>query len=189
VQSPTEKEKPVWPGHDSMVTVRLSEPPTLTVTTDFAALNTMPARRSLFGPEYTPTPTSAISTQLRGDDTIEEEDEDEFMEEIKISGYDNGEPSPKITADGSKNLLQELNDEAQDDEAQDQETQDDDSTDMTGNQAGRRGSIESEADEEVNWDELQKKEDEQAQDQDDNVSFRRHTGLVPGKRTLRDVPV
>ncbi|KAK8105955.1 GTPase-activating protein GYP5 [Apiospora kogelbergensis] len=162
VQSPTEKEKPVWPGHDSMVTVRLSEPPNLSVTTDFAALNTMPTRRSLFGPEYTPTPTSAIS-QLREDDTIEEEDEDELAEEEKRSGVDNGEPSPKITADGSKNLLQELADSTQEDEAQE-----DNSNEIAGKQADRRGSIDSDADEEVNWDELQKKEDEQAQDQDDN---------------------
>lgn len=115
------------------------------------------------------------------------------MEEIKISGDYNGVSSPKITADGSKNLLQELNDSAQDDstqddEAQDQEAQNDDSNDMAGKQAERRGSIESDTDEEVNWDELQKKEDEQAQDQDDNVSFRRHTGLVLDKRTLGDAP-
>ncbi|KAK6828644.1 hypothetical protein PG987_011985 [Apiospora arundinis] len=177
LQSPTEKEKPVWPGHDSMVTVRLSEPPSLSVTTDFATLNTMPTRRSLFGPEYTPTPTSAIS-QLREDDTIQEEDEDEAEEEAEKerSRVANGEPSPKITADGSKNLLEELNDSAQneedqenqEDEAQGQETQEDVSSEIKGKQVERRDSIGSDADEEVNWDELQKKEDEQAQDQDDN---------------------
>lgn len=165
-----------------MVTVRLSEPPNLSVTTDFAALNTMPTRRSLFGPEYTPTPTSAIS-QLREDDTIEEEDEDELAEEEKRSGVDNGEPSPKITADGSKNLLQELADSTQEDEAQE-----DNSNEIAGKQADRRGSIDSDADEEVNWDELQKKEDEQAQDQDDNVSFRPHPGLVLITRALWDAP-
>ncbi|KAK8042660.1 hypothetical protein PG994_013143 [Apiospora phragmitis] len=167
IQSPTEKEKPVLPGHESMVTVRLSEPPSLSVTTDFSAPNTTPSRRSLFGPEYTPTPTSAISLQIREDDTIEEEDEEEGEEE-KRSGDGDGELLPKITADGSKNLLQELNDSAQDDEDADQETLDGDSYETKNKQVERRDSIGSDADEEVNWDELQKKEDEQAQDRDDN---------------------
>ncbi|KAK8051336.1 GTPase activating protein [Apiospora rasikravindrae] len=132
IQSPTEKEKPAWPGHESMVTVRLSEPPTLSVTTDFSALNTMPPRRSLFGPEYTPTPTSAISTQFREDDTIQEEDEEE--EEAQ-------EQKAEMT---TENFHQ--------------------------NRTERRDSIGSDTDEEVNWDELQKKEDEQSQDQDDNTT-------------------
>ncbi|KAK7956842.1 TBC domain-containing protein [Apiospora aurea] len=168
IQSPTKKEKPVWPGHDSMVTVRLSEPPTLSVTTDFSALNTMPPRRSLFGPDYAPTPTSAISTQLREEDTIHEEDEEEEEEKPK-SGEDNGELSPNITASGSKNLLQELNDSAENDEAQDEEALDEESNEAKDNQTERRASIGSDTDEEeVNWDALQKKEDEQSQDHDDN---------------------
>lgn len=154
-----------------MVTVRLSEPPTLSVTTDFTALNTMPTRRSLFGPEYTPTPISARSSHTRETDTIEEEDEEAAEEEEeRRSRESDGDVSPQATAKGSKNLLQELNDSAQDDEEQ-EEDQEEESNEVKDKQVARRDSIGSDTEEEVNWDELQKKEDEQAQDRDDNVSF------------------
>ncbi|KAK7981890.1 hypothetical protein PG988_004128 [Apiospora saccharicola] len=154
IESPTEKEKPVWPGHDSMVTVRLSEPPTLSVTTDFTALNTMPTRRSLFGPEYTPTPISAISSHIRENDTIEEEDEEEAEEEER-SGESDGDISPKQWPTDRKICYRSLKNRPK-------------TTRIKRKIQMRRDSIGSDADEEVNWDELQKKEDEQANDRDDN---------------------
>lgn len=54
-KSPNETKTP---GHDSMVTVRLSEPPSLSVNTDLPVA-VMPSRRSILGLQY--TPTSAIT--------------------------------------------------------------------------------------------------------------------------------
>jgi hypothetical protein len=132
-RSPVDKDEPAFPGHDSMVTVRLSEPPSLSVNTDLPP-NLLPSRRSLFGPEYTPTPTSAIPPENKEDEPNEDE------------------TSPNTAVQG-KNLLEEL----------EESEEDDDSPEET----SRRESVD-DSEDEVNWDKLQKSEDEQAQ-VDDNV--------------------
>ena len=131
----------------------------------------------MFGPEYTPTPTptSAKPSSLRSEDRIaevDEEDED-LMQGNTVaaatgaaSHSDRDEEeftersSLRETVMEGQNLQQELEDASYDEERR-----------GPGPSSSRRGSVGSDSEDEVNWDALQKKEDEQAQDQqDDNVS-------------------
>ncbi|KAI0470185.1 rab-GTPase-TBC domain-containing protein [Xylaria cf. heliscus] len=124
------------PGHDSMVTVRLSEPPSLSVNTDLAAA-TVPVRRSILGPEY--TPTSAV--------TLCEEDEN--GEEVgNGTGLEKDAETPTTTRDELKNNTESKDGEGRpqnEDEMEDSDTE-----------------------EEVDWERLQKTENEQVKDSDDN---------------------
>jgi hypothetical protein len=64
----TEPQKRVI-DHDSLVTVRLSEPPTLHVNTSIPP-SSLPSRRTVYGIEYTPSETMAESLQEEdGSDT------------------------------------------------------------------------------------------------------------------------
>lgn len=148
-RSTFEKEHPALAGHDSMVTVRLSEPPSLSVRTDLPP-NVLPSRRSIFGPEYTPTPTSATSPK-------KQEQEVGVVQEQAV-----GDTSI-TTVDESKNLSQELQDADQDATAEDEPDESRTSMDESMD----------DSEDEVNWDKLQKSEDEQAQS-DDNVSSLLH---------------
>ena len=143
MKSPTEGRK--FPGHDSMVTVRLSEPPSLSVNTDLPP-NPLPSRRSIFGPEC--TPTSAVTTSARETESIiEEEEEDECA-------------SPKtISTKAPSNLAEELGGSASSSDDQGQSSAEDDMD-------------ESDTEEEVNWEKLQRTEDEEVRDQDDNDNVR-----------------
>lgn len=155
IKSPVEKEHPAMAGHDSMVTVRLSEPPSLSVRTD---LPVWPSRRSLFGPEYMPTPTSAASPKKfdLGEKTMDK------TEQVGDKGEEKGETAAShrhSDGDASKSLSEELeeatgNDTPQRETSSPRESEEDSEDD----------------DEEVDWEKLQKSEDEQAQ-KDDNVSF------------------
>lgn len=174
-ESSAERDESAPPGHESMVTVRLSEPPSLVVDTDLPSA--IPTRRSIFGPEYTPTPTptSAKPSSLRSEDRIDEvdeEDEDLMLGNTVAASTGKAAPregdeeanartsSLRETVAGRQNLQQELEDAPCDEE-----------TKGPGSSSSRRGSVDSDSEDEVNWDALQKKEDEQAQDQqDDNVS-------------------
>ncbi|KAI0482862.1 rab-GTPase-TBC domain-containing protein [Xylariaceae sp. FL0804] len=127
--SDVEKGEGTMPGHDSMVTVRLSEPPSLSVNTDLP-MPVMPSRKSIFGPEC--TPTSAKTPPIKEESAIRNSDE------LK-SNVEREPDDDNVGADSSSNRRQE-------DERMD----------------------ESDADEEVNWEELQKSEDEQVRDKDDN---------------------
>ena len=120
-----------------MVTVRLSEPPSLSVNTDLPPA-TLPSRRSIFGPEC--TPTSAVATPARETESIIEEEECE---------------SPRtLNAKTPSNLAEELRDSVSSSDDRDQSSDDDDMDDSDT--------------EEVNWEKLQKTEDEEVRDQDDN---------------------
>lgn len=173
-ESSAEKDESALPGHESMVTVRLSEPPSLVVDTDLPPA--MPTRRSMFGPEYTPTPTptSAKPSSLRSEDRIDEVDEeDEDLMQgntvaaatgVATQGEGDEEAIPgrstlRETVVGRHNLQQELEDASYDEESK-----------GPGPSSSRRGSVGSDSEDEVNWDALQKKEDEQAQDQQDDNS-------------------
>lgn len=140
---PVENAERRMPEHDSMVTVRLSEPPSLSVNTDLPP-NTLPFRRSIWGHECTPTSATAPVAE-----TIMEE---ETMSEVEIE--------IKTPADPPKNMLQESNGittvDEEEKEKEKEQTDDDDPMDESDT-------------EEVNWDQLQKTEDEQVKDQDDNV--------------------
>ncbi|KAI1177480.1 rab-GTPase-TBC domain-containing protein [Nemania sp. FL0916] len=123
------------PGHDSMVTVRLSEPPSLSVNTDLPA-PTMPSRRSIFGPEYTPISTT-ISSQNEGD-----------MEKAQGGAELKTDTETLTTAhEGRKSSIGSID---EGDEPQEND-----------------GAEESDT-EEVNWERLQKTENEQVKDPDDN---------------------
>ncbi|KAH8167082.1 hypothetical protein CIB48_g1193 [Xylaria polymorpha] len=123
------------PGHDSMVTVRLSEPPSLSVNTDFSAA-TIPSRRSILGPEY--TPTSAVTLC---------EDEDNMEQVGDGAKPENDVETPTTVHDELKN-----NTESED---RDERPQDDDESEESDT-------------EEVDWERLQKTENEQVKDPDDN---------------------
>ena len=140
MKSPVEDRK--FPGHDSMVTVRLSEPPSLSVNTDLPP-NPLPSRRSIFGPEC--TPTSAVATPARETESIIEEEEC---------------ASPKtLNPKAPSSLAEELRDSASSSDDQGQSSPDDDDMDESDT-------------EEVNWEKLQKTEDEEVRDQDDNDNVR-----------------
>ncbi|TGJ78553.1 hypothetical protein E0Z10_g10212 [Xylaria hypoxylon] len=124
-------------GHDSMVTVRLSEPPSLSVNTDVPAA-AMPSRRSIFGPEY--TPTSAVT--LGENEGKLEEIGNDVESEIDIS-------TPTTVHDERKsNTVSTLKEML----PRDGDTTEESDTDT----------------EEVNWELLQKTENEQVKDADDN---------------------
>ncbi|KAI1426808.1 rab-GTPase-TBC domain-containing protein [Xylaria sp. FL1777] len=123
------------PGHDSMVTVRLSEPPSLSVNTEISVA-TMPSRRSVFGPEC--TPTSAVTL-------CEDEGKMRKLRDDAEPGTDSGTPT---TAHDERNSEAEF-------------------TDREGIHRDEDAAEESDT-EEVNWEQLQKSENEQVKDQDDN---------------------
>ncbi|KAK6193366.1 hypothetical protein LQW54_012538 [Pestalotiopsis sp. IQ-011] len=156
IKSPGEKEQPAMAGHDSMVTVRLSEPPSLSVRTD---LPVWPSRRSLFGPEYTPTPTSAASPKKfdLGEKTMDK------TEQVGDKGEEKEETAASqrhSDGDASKSLSEELeeatgNDTPQRETSSPGESEEDSEGD----------------DEEVDWEKLQKSEDEQAQKDDNSTAM------------------
>jgi hypothetical protein len=124
------------PGHDSMVTVRLSEPPSLSVNTDLPTA-AMPSRRSIFGPQCTPTSATVVC---------------EKEEAMEVVGHD-AEPerdtiAPTMVHDGLESNNESLDKEER---PQSQNAMEDSDT------------------EEVDWERLQKTENEQVKDPDDNV--------------------
>ncbi|RYP90588.1 hypothetical protein DL770_003255 [Monosporascus sp. CRB-9-2] len=131
-------ENRTFPGHDSMVTVRLSEPPSLSVNTDLPP-NALPSRKSIFGPEC--TPTSAVSTPMK--------------ETEPTSGTDVC-LSPKTYIEAPSILADELQDSGGNSSDRDEPAQDSTSADGESDE------------EEVNWEQLQKTEDEEVKEQDDN---------------------
>jgi len=86
--TPTEMPKRAF-GHDSLVTVRLSEPPSLHINTSIP-LNPLPSRRTVYGIDYTPT---QVMTKK-----LEEEEEDGDMDK------EPGAPAPML----GPNLQEEL---------------------------------------------------------------------------------
>ncbi|KAI1074991.1 rab-GTPase-TBC domain-containing protein [Whalleya microplaca] len=137
------------PEHDSLVTVRLSEPPSLSVNTDIP-MTIPPSRRSIWGHECQGTPTSATTPLARDG---EEDEEAAIDDKVGVrTTIDSSDDSPQQRASDTR--LCDLPEEEQTDRDQQTEENDpmDDESDV----------------EEVNWDELQKTEDEEVKDQDDN---------------------
>ncbi|KAI0203793.1 rab-GTPase-TBC domain-containing protein [Astrocystis sublimbata] len=141
IKSPTDDR---IPGHDSMVTVRLSEPPSLSVNTDLASAAT-PSRRSIFGPEYTPTPTTA-TTLCEDDDKVEGD-----------ARTDRDAETPKTLHD---ELKSDFNFKDGEEKIQEEDEEEDSDT------------------EEVDWEMLQKTENEQVKDADDNVRMIAERGQI-----------
>ncbi|OTA69041.1 hypothetical protein K449DRAFT_406521 [Hypoxylon sp. EC38] len=127
-----------------MVTVRLSEPPSLSVNTDLPA-NALPFRKSIWGHECTPTSATA-PTAISAAGTVPSKEEEVAMEE-KV------EVETKTSSDPPKTLLQEVRNTTT--TIPEEQTEDNDPMDESDT-------------EEVNWDQLQKTEDEQVKNQDDN---------------------
>ncbi|KAI2635450.1 rab-GTPase-TBC domain-containing protein [Xylaria nigripes] len=122
-------------GHDSMVTVRLSEPPSLSVNTDVSPV-IMPSRKSVLSLEY--TPTSAVT--LRENDEALELADDHAEPQIDVE-------TPTIVHDGLGST--------------------DESVERVESPQGEDDADESDS-EEVDWESLQKTENEQVKDPDDN---------------------
>lgn len=139
MKSPIEDR--TFPGHDSMVTVRLSEPPSLSVNTDLPP-NALPSRRSIFGPECTPTSATAVATPMK--------------EDVSPAGEEDCE-SPEANTESQSTLADELGDSISSPDDQSESPRNSVST------------VDSDTeDEEVNWEKLQQTEDEEVKDQDDN---------------------
>ena len=168
-----------YTDHDSLVTVRLSEPPTLHVNTSLP-MSLLPSRRSLYGNEYTPTDAMAEIVH-------EEKHDDEGSE---------GFPTPTPASKLGKSLQDELDDgEEPNEEAE--EVPDEEGEEESGGEEEAKKEIEKEEEErgakleeesteedktevetprnsseseEVNWEQLQKSEDQESKVQDsDNV--------------------
>ncbi|KAK0701792.1 rab-GTPase-TBC domain-containing protein [Lasiosphaeria miniovina] len=126
--------------HDSLVTVRLSEPPSLYVNTSVPP-NTLPSRRSLYGLDYTPSDTLT--------EPVPEEDDGGVLEHFETD-------SP--ASDKGRSLQEELEQmDSEDGEEKDGEIQ----------ELQQRSSSESDS---VKWDELQKTEDSESREQDSDHS-------------------
>ncbi|KAI1333078.1 rab-GTPase-TBC domain-containing protein [Xylariaceae sp. FL0255] len=132
-----------FPNHDSMVTVRLSEPPSLSVNTDLPTV-ALPSRKSIFGPEC--TPTSAVTPHIKEEDEIEgEENKGEDVESDKPVD------APTNSDGARKSVAQYVDSETR---RQSEDTAVDDSDT-----------------EEVDWDQLQKTEDEQVKSDDNSTAM------------------
>ncbi|KAK3319307.1 rab-GTPase-TBC domain-containing protein [Apodospora peruviana] len=127
--------------HDSLVTVRLSEPRSLHVNTTVPSA-ALPSRKSIYGPDDTPT-----------EDAITESGEDD-----EDRGSEDSEAGTPASEQG-KSLQQEL--EQMDDE-EDEEGEEDDADNSPTRSSARS--------EDVNWDQLQKTEDQESKDQDSDQS-------------------
>ncbi|OIW31673.1 TBC-domain-containing protein [Coniochaeta ligniaria NRRL 30616] len=143
--------------HDSLVTVRLSEPPYLHVNTSIAP-NASPSRKSFHAIGY--IPRDAIA-----DDVNEEQDGTESWRKQEHNNVTIQSPT-MIVSDHSRNLQDELgeDDESPDDTDSIHSTLDD--TDIT-QQDSNDTSVTSHprSSEETNWDQLQEIENQESKDQ------------------------
>ncbi|KAI0147606.1 rab-GTPase-TBC domain-containing protein [Xylariaceae sp. FL1272] len=135
VTSPVNMDDPRFPNHDSMVTVRLSEPPSLSVNTDLP-VSVLPSRKSIFGPEC--TPTSATVASVKEEDESRRDSRQEALVE-ESSAEDEQQDSHSSTSLDRK--------------------RDSDAT------------LEDSDAEEVDWDQLQKTEDEQVKSDDNSTAM------------------
>ncbi|KXJ95247.1 rab-GTPase-TBC domain-domain-containing protein [Microdochium bolleyi] len=134
--------------HDSMVTVRLSEPPSLHVNTDLPP-NTLPTRRSIFGPECTPTSAVAPASSESQLQTPATETSEAMVDTDKTTDTSNTD-NESVKNEPVEDALPESENEV----LQDSPVEYDSDSDP----------------EDVDWEQLQRTEDEQskAKDQDDN---------------------
>ncbi|KAK3353601.1 rab-GTPase-TBC domain-containing protein [Lasiosphaeria hispida] len=133
--------------HDSLVTVRLSEPPSLHINTSIPP-NPLPTRKTMYGLDYTPSVTMA-----------------EALEEEEDSSSDSTPSTP--VSDRGQSLQEELQ-ESDSDSDQEQDTEAEAEEDADKSELSiERSSTGSEA---VDWDQLQKKEDMESKEQDSDNS-------------------
>lgn len=155
--------------HDSLVTVRLSEPPNLAVNTD-AASNALPSWKSLHGRDLTPTDTMADVAQ---EETDEEEDEDAITPQPTVLEYGQ---------DLHDDLAMEPNEV--DEYGEEQQAPPNHGLHTARNSAAHssstRQSVESEA---VDWDRLQETEEAELKDQDTD-----HAGVSYAVRPVDILP-
>jgi hypothetical protein len=149
--------------HDSLVTVRLSEPPTLEIGRN-SSIGPMPSTPSIYAEDYAPLEAEA---ELVKEDQSREEHASEVAESQDLSnighvrnlqdelGLHGGAETPNDTSDDSASMHHTLDDTAIEMEDSDEDT----TLDMDDPRSS----------EETNWDQLQKIEDEESRDQD-NVS-------------------
>jgi len=142
--------------HDSLVTVRLSEPPSLYINTAIPP-NPLPSRKTVYGLDYTPT---EIMTE-----SLEEEPSSSPEQEPETPASTNGlSLQQELEETGSDSEIAGSDSEAAGSESEDGEN------DETPTAEGRASS-ESET---VNWEQLQKTEDLESKDQgSDNVGLDR----------------
>ncbi|KAI1304561.1 rab-GTPase-TBC domain-containing protein [Xylaria venustula] len=84
------------PGHDSMVTVRLSEPPSLSVNTDLP-VTAVPSRRSIPGPECTPTSAVTLCENEENAEEVDDGAEPEMNIEAPIMAQDEQKSNAELT--------------------------------------------------------------------------------------------
>lgn len=147
-----DKEKQSF-EHDSLVTVRLSEPPSLLINTAIPP-NPLPSRKTVYGIDYTPTGIIAEDLEEESDATVSEsesESESETRTQTQASDVGLG-----------LSLQEELNEDPEGTSIQ--ETGVMDLRDSNGRSS--EDSENSEDSEPVDWDTLQKKEDLESKDQD-----------------------
>ncbi|KAK0714872.1 rab-GTPase-TBC domain-containing protein [Lasiosphaeris hirsuta] len=134
--------------HDSLVTVRLSEPPSLHINTSIPP-NLLPTRKTIYGPDYTPSHTMA-----------------EAVEEEEDSSSADSTPSTPVS-DRGQSLQEELQESDSDsDQEQGSEAEAEEDADKS-ELSIERSSTGSEA---VDWDQLQKKEDMESKENDSDNS-------------------
>ncbi|KAK0637205.1 rab-GTPase-TBC domain-containing protein [Bombardia bombarda] len=136
----TEFDKSVM-GHDSLVTVRLSEPPSLHINTTVSS-NPLPSRKSLYGIGH--TPSSAVAETAKEEEDSNSEGSSEVVTPVSERGQSLQEELEQTRDDDTAMEIEEVN-----------------------AQADARFSSGSEV---VNWDQLQEKEDEESKDQDSDNS-------------------
>ncbi|KAK1836952.1 rab GTPase-activating protein 1-like protein [Podospora conica] len=131
--------------HDSLVTVRLSEPPSLLINTAIPP-NPLPSRKTVYGIDYTPT------------GTIPEDSEEE------VDATESDSESDTQTEASGVGLGLSLQEELEEDAEAGTSIQETGVMDLEDSKA--RTSEDSEDPEPVDWDTLQKKEDLESKDQD-----------------------
>ena len=133
--------------HDSLVTVRLSEPPSLLINTAIPP-NPLPSRKTLYGIDYAPTGTIAEDSEEEPDATESEESESESDTQTLASDVGLGlSLQEKLDEEPAETSIQETG-----------------VMDLQGSDG--RTSEDSEDSEPVDWDTLQKKEDLESKEQD-----------------------
>ncbi|ROT40554.1 hypothetical protein SODALDRAFT_321882 [Sodiomyces alkalinus F11] len=157
-QSPTrDSDETSKITHDSMVTVRLSEPPSLTVDTTFADANvSTPQRPNTVRLDKTPlsTPLSEVAGGESGYSDVHCQEEEDSV----------GLSTPLSVPNGIRSIEDELSESEERDreEAKQQEEQQTEESE----EGNRRSSVS----EEVNWEQLQKSEAEEPKDEDTDRS-------------------
>lgn len=162
-------------AHDSMVTVRLSEPPILSIDTSLANDDTTPRRSSavrLDSPPAPDTPTAVRNPRPDADADADDDDDDDDPEDTPPS-----DPStPLPTSNALKNIAEEL---------MESEGREEDSED----ESSRRSQISrASTPDEVNWDQLERSEAEEPRDEEtDKVRLMPGIPLTPQSGPLTPV--